>query len=388
MTCLRSQCALRTWLAKKLDVPIAHGPDHERSPHAYDKEVDCEPLFKGLAMQAACAAPRENTTATPTKEQLWALRMVAFGLSTDHLEVLTSLLLGGRMPFNFLHDHWQSAVQDYLDGKPLIEVLTVQSFLDMMDLLPQGRQSVLLIDKTGNKLTDRAVTSLRFEGGKGVTLPVDMHVVHEAAPDRKLPDIIRVDCTGLGGHDLGGPLPWHICVRTDRHGQNIYGPSLATIETTVHHPQRRPRHIVALGLTKAMHEFLTLHYFATDSAAGWDDLMVKRLPGASLPKADARRQIALEMFEKSHITPSYRRLPHPSWTMCFKLLLDLLIGAGKTRYMGTRPHARHQREVFVRGFSAGSYSGMCLLHLLWICRCQWQARRYSLPARAPENNPS
>ena len=106
------------------------------------------------------------------------------------------------MPFNFLHDHWQSAVQDYLDGKPLIEVFTVQSFLDMMDLLPQGRQSVLLIDKTENKLTDRAVTSLRFEGGKGVTLPVDMHVVHEAAHDRKLPDIIRVDCTGLGGHDL------------------------------------------------------------------------------------------------------------------------------------------------------------------------------------------
>ena len=133
-------------------------------------------------------------------------------------------------------------------------------------------------DKTGNQLTDRAVTSLRFEGGKGVTLPVDMHVVHEAAPARQMPDIIRIDCTGLGGHDLGGPLPWHICVRTDRHGQNIYGPSLATIETTVHHPQRRPRHIVALGLTKAMHELVTLHYFATDSAAGWDDLLIRRLP--------------------------------------------------------------------------------------------------------------
>ena len=106
--------------------------------------------------------------------------MVAYGLSTDDLEVLTTLLLSGRMPFNFMHDHWQRAVQHYFDGKPLIEVFTVQSFLDMMDLLPQGRQSVLLIDKTGNKLTDRAVTSLRFEGGKGVTLPV------EAAPDRQI----------------------------------------------------------------------------------------------------------------------------------------------------------------------------------------------------------
>ena len=213
MSCLPNQCALRTWLANKLDIPIAHGPGHEQSPHAYDKEVDYEPVFKGLAMQAACTAPCESTTATPTKEQLLALRMVAYGLSTDH--------------------------------------------------------------------------------------------------------------------------------------------------------QRRPRHIVALGFTKAMHELLTLHYFAIDSAAGWDDLMLKRLPGASLLKADARRQIALDMFEKSHITPSYRRLPHPSWTMCFRLLIDLLIGAGKTRYLGTRPHARHQREVFVRGFSEGSYSGICLLHLLW-----------------------
>ena len=114
-----------------------------------------------------------------------------------------------------------------------------------------------------------------------------------------------------------------------------------------------------------MHEFLTLHYFAIDSAAGWDELLLKRLPGATLLKANARRLIALDMFEKSHIAPSHRRLPHPSWTTSFCLLLDLLLGAGKTRYLNTRPHARARREVFVRGFSAGSYSGICLLHLLW-----------------------
>ena len=68
---------------------------------------------------------------------------------------------------------------------------------------------------------------------------------------------------------------------------------------------------------------------------------------------------------QSHIAPSHRRLPHLSWTTSFSLLLDLLIGAGKTRYLNTRPHARSHRDVFVRGFSAGSYSGICLLHLLW-----------------------
>ena len=75
---------------------------------------------------------------------------------------------------------------------------------------------------------------------------------------------------------------------------------------------------------------------------------VKRLLTATLMKADARRLMAIEMFEQSHIAPSHRRLPHLSWTTSFSLLLDLLIGAGKTRYLNTRPHARSHREVFVR----------------------------------------
>ena len=74
-----------------------------------------------------------------------------------------------------------------------------------------------------------------------------------------------------------------------------------------------------------MHEFLTLHYFAIDSAAGWDELLEKRLPDATLMKADARRLMAIEMFEQSHIAPSHRRLPHLSWTTSFSLLLDLLV---------------------------------------------------------------
>ena len=154
------------------------------------------------------------------------------------------------MTFNFLHDHWTAAVQDYLDGKPLFEVFTVEYFLDIMALLPSSQYQVILIDKNGHRLADSAVTSLKHDDGKGVELPVDMYVVHEAAPDRDLPDLIRIDCTGLGGHELGGPDPWHICLRTDRHGQNIYGPSLTTTEEEVHHPMKWKRHMVALGLTK------------------------------------------------------------------------------------------------------------------------------------------
>ena len=225
-------------------------------------------------MQLATTSPGLE----PSREQVLAIRMVAFALSCEHLELLNGLLLGGMLTFNFPHDLWTQAVQVYLDGKPLMEVQTAQSYVDIVHLLPPGRQSVLLIDKQGHQLTDGAVTSLRYDNGKGVQLPVDLYIVHEAAKDRDLPKVIRIDCTGLGGHDLGGAGPWHICLRSDRHGQSIYGPSLATMETTAYDPRKRPVHTVALGLTKAMHEFLTLHYFATDSASSWDTFLADHMP--------------------------------------------------------------------------------------------------------------
>ena len=230
--CLPNQCALRTWLAQKKDIPISHGPDNKASPHAYDKDVAFASIFQDLAMQAATNPPVDSDVLHPMRPQLLALRIVAYCIAIEHLEVVNSLLLGGRMPFNFLHDHWTAAVQDYLDGKPLFEVFTVEYYLDIMALLPSTQYQVILIDKNGRRLADSAVTSLKHDGGKGVELPVDMYVVHEAAPDRDLPDIIRIDCTGLGGHDLGGPDRWHICIRSDRHGQNIYWPQRKLYCTT------------------------------------------------------------------------------------------------------------------------------------------------------------
>ena len=72
----------------------------------------------------------------------------------------------------------------------------------------------------------------------------------------------------LGGHDLGGFKDYDICLRTDKHSQSIYGPSVTPLES----PGRDGTHqvtLVALGGSKAMHEFLVLHYLATDSAQEW-----------------------------------------------------------------------------------------------------------------------
>ena len=101
------------------------------------------------------------------------------------------------------------------------------------------------------------------ESGVHVHIRTAEAVVHCASCDD--PQLVNIDCTGLGGHDLGGFKDYDICLRTDQHSQSIYGPSMTPLES----PGRDGTHqvtLVALGGSKAMHEFLVLHYFATDSA--------------------------------------------------------------------------------------------------------------------------
>ena len=69
----------------------------------------------------------------------------------------------------------------------------------------------------------------------------------------------------------------------------------------------------ALGLSKATHEFLTLHYFAIDSADWWEQLLTELIPQARFPGAVVRRAVALSVFQSCHIAPSHRRFPHVLW---------------------------------------------------------------------------
>ena len=111
-----------------------------------------------------------------------------------------------------------------------------------------------------------------------------------------------------------------------------------------------------------MHEFLVLHYLATDSAREWDVFLDSCLPVCTWVRAGSRRALA---HDKCHIAPSHRRFAHPSWIAGMKLMLDLLLSARKHRYLGRCLVDPRPAQVYVRGFSAGSYSGICLLHLLW-----------------------
>ena len=52
----------------------------------------------------------------------------------------------------------------------------------------------------------------------------------------QMPEVVNIEATGLGGKDLGVVGPWDISIRTDPEGQNVYGPSLATVEDVVIEP--------------------------------------------------------------------------------------------------------------------------------------------------------
>ena len=107
------------------------------------------------------------------------------------------------------------------------------------------------------------------------------------------------------------------------------------------------------------------HYFALDSAEWWERILGELLPNAQFPDAVVRRTIAYKMFMAVHIAPSHRRPPHPVWEDSLCLIADLLFGNGMDRYVGAMQGPDSPLEVNVRGFSAGSYSGLAFLHILW-----------------------
>ena len=173
----------------------------------------------------------------------------------------------------------------------------------------------------------------------------------------------------MGGRDLGYPERWDISLRSDPEGQHVYGPSLANVEDIIVEANGTggtiTKHVSALGLSKAAHEFLVLHYFAIDSAAEWELILQELMPKVRVPGAVVRRAVALKVFEACHIAPSHRRYPHPLWVDSLSLIADLLLGCGVGRYLGCGFGPAFEQEVALRGFSAGSFSGLCFLHILW-----------------------
>ena len=85
-------------------------------------------------------------------------------------------------------------------------------------------------------------------------VPSTKRAAPSGTPDREAEVRAKQSCAEL----VPKTVMYDICIRTDKHGQAIYGPSVAPLESTAT-KNRQKVSIVALGATQAMHEFLPMH---------------------------------------------------------------------------------------------------------------------------------
>ena len=229
--------AAHTWLNNKQDLPRDCSPDCPASPHSpkpvsklADKELIryCAPLFQPIE-------PGQD------EEILLKLRFMVDTMSLDTLRQLNSLLLGGH--FTHLNrKQWLKVVQDSLNQTSIaittqVHLQLLQSMITLTHLSHQRftlyPYKLLVTLASGQVLPDHEVVLYALGCNP---LPADclagMYVQVVPERDTNTPvtpaSTLAIDCTGLGGHDLGGP-PFDICLRADKHGQSIYGPSVARI---------------------------------------------------------------------------------------------------------------------------------------------------------------
>ena len=158
--------------------------------------------------------------------------------------------------------------------------------------------------------------------------PLQLIVVPGEEIQRHLPETLHVEATEVGTSRSLSPG----ISRSDRtkKGSRSLDLRLLLWKKSVSIPGpfggSQTLQVSALGRSKAVHQFLVLHYFGVDSAMHWDVLSSEVLPAIQLPGASARRASALEMFGASHIAPSHRRMPHVLRTDSMTLIWNLFDG--------------------------------------------------------------
>ena len=100
----------------------------------------------------------------------------------------------------------------------------------------QATRTSVVTAESANGTTIWTRESASFPTPHDGDFPVRVLVHPPLRSQSHMPEVVRIEATGLGGKDLGSPDEWDISVRTDVEGQNVYGPSLATIEELVTEP--------------------------------------------------------------------------------------------------------------------------------------------------------
>ena len=358
--------ALSQWL---VGIDVEHGPDGLNSPTYLNQNFNAQEAAD--LYQAAHLGTLEDLSANgpyPDVISQLALRIITYEYPLDAILAIHFLSVTGYMTDKFPTNKWIEAVRWHGDTKIAATVHTEAEWADAKTLLATVENVVVEAESTEGAV----VWSSAQKDPPALptnSFPLQLIVLTGSEIQRHLPETLHVEATGLGGRDLSYPIPWDISIRSDKERQSVYGPSLAPMEETVVVPGpfggAQTLQVTALGRSKAVHEFLVLHYFGLDSAMHWDVLMSEVLPAVQLPGASARRATALDLFGASHIPPSHRRMPHVLWTDSMTLIWDLLMGGRMGRYTGSPDTLVLDQRIDLRGFSAGSFAGLSTLQLLW-----------------------
>ena len=328
--------AINTWLK---GANPEFGPDCEDSPCYRIRNMNVLDVMRLFGECGFEFLPETDLQKRPGLEVVMTvgLHLCALEMTDQQLDTLACIALAGQLPEFFPLQQWICAVKKSFLSQEVVTCATRAQWNEVCTMLQEvNTTEISLRSKNGTTLWTRASPCLPTPVDDAFPLQVlTPPLTREHA---QMPEVIQIEATGLGGKDLGVEGPWDISIRTDPEGQNVYGPSLATVEDIVIEPCQSggtsTKHVTSLGMSKATHEFLTLHYFALDSAEWWERILGELLPNAQFPAAVIRRTFAYQMFTAAHIAPSHRRPPHPVWEDSLCLIADLLFGNGMDRYVG------------------------------------------------------
>ena len=174
------------------------------------------------------------------------LLIAAFEIENMDLAVLVSVLLAGVIPKNFPIDTWHSVVWLTLASSASYVLRGDAEWQIAYALLGSiHTTTAIVINHHGDTVYDPHIGLLN----KAMVYPLKVVLSDPKRahwPSKKC----TLEATGLGGSDLSFLDKADITMRTDRRKQNIYGPSMTTVEPVAHCHIFGKTAITALGISR------------------------------------------------------------------------------------------------------------------------------------------
>ena len=179
------------------------------------------------------------------------LQLCALELTDQQLDTLAFLALTGLLPEFFPCERWVLAVRKSFLSREIVVCYTRGQWEEVREILQSVRTAdEILKSKNGATLWTKASASLPIPLDDEFPLRVLVPPLNR--DQAHMSEVVHIEATGLGGKDIG--LPENMSIRTDPEGQNVYGPSLATVEDVVVEPcgsgGQSTKHVTALGLLR------------------------------------------------------------------------------------------------------------------------------------------